>query len=305
MKIIGMAALTLALAACSNDEMPGPVAMTFTADISAVVTRAQATAFEEGDPIGIFPITSEGVEAGQVNKLYKYGGGKFTSDAPYYFQNTDKVTFNAYYPYKEGLTADARSIEIITRAGDHSPIQIDGTDISWRKNDYLFATAATDVHTPSVSYTGESNAFRHVMTQVTFVFKAGTDAGVSNLTFLSQYNITELATMGTFDPVTGIAAPNDEPKEFLRMPVTGESDTEVTAAPLILLPQTFEGNTFTLEVTYRDQTYKANLAVPAKGWQAGCSYTYNVTIKNTGLEVTEAAISDWKTVTIDDDATLQ
>lgn len=314
-KMIGMAALTLALAACSNDEMPdplanGPVAMTFTADISAVATRAQATAFDTEDPIGIFPITGGKVEAGQANKLYKYGSGKFTSDDPYYFQNTDKVTFNAYYPYKEGLTADAHSIEIITRTPMQNSIQIDGTNISWRKNDYLFAKATTDVHTPSVSYTGESNAFRHVMSQVTFVFKAGTDAGISDLRFLSNYIITELAVNGTFDPVTGIAAPNDDPKEPLNMPVQGNPDvTEIAATPLILLPQTFDGNIFTLEVKYDGQTYKASLTIPEEGWQAGYSYTYNVTIKNTGLEVTEAAISDWKTPTeggtTDGDATLQ
>lgn len=85
--------------------------------------------------------------------------------------------------------------------------------------------------------------------------------------------------------------------------------TKYKATPLILLPQGIGGSTFTLEVIYNEQSYKASLAIPAEGWLAGYSYTYNVTIKNTGLEVTKAEISGWKTPTIggttDGDATLQ
>ena len=48
------------LASCTNDELAdnpladGPVALSVTADISQVVTRATATAFENEDPIGIW-----------------------------------------------------------------------------------------------------------------------------------------------------------------------------------------------------------------------------------------------------------
>lgn len=60
------------------------------------------------------------------------------------------------------------------------------------------------------------------------------------------------------------------------------------------MPQTVTG-TIDLEVKYNDQTYKATLNAPTAGLQAGYSYTYTVTVSNTKLEVSNAAISDWRT----------
>ena len=60
------------------------------------------------------------------------------------------------------------------------------------------------------------------------------------------------------------------------------------------MPQTVTG-TIALEVAYNGQTYKATLNAPTAGLQAGYSYTYTVTVNNTKLEVSNAAISDWST----------
>ena len=85
------------LASCTNDELAdnpladGPVALSVTADISQVVTRATATAFENNDQIGIFPIKSDALETGQANKPYTYNGSTFTSADPYYFQDREMV----------------------------------------------------------------------------------------------------------------------------------------------------------------------------------------------------------------------
>ena len=102
--------LALGLTAC-NKEMDnpladGPVALSVTADISQVVTRATATAFENEDPIGIFPKKNDVLDAEQANRLYTYNGSTFTSADPYYFQDRGMVTFNAYYPYDVALTAE-------------------------------------------------------------------------------------------------------------------------------------------------------------------------------------------------------
>lgn len=290
--------LALGLTAC-NKEMDnpladGPVALSVTADISQVVTRATATAFENEDPIGIFPIKSDALETGQGNKPYTYNGSTFTSADPYYFQDREMVTFNAYYPYDATLTATAHTIDINTRAEYQKSKTIEGTNIEWRTNDYLFASAETNVIEPSVSYTG-NNAFNHVMTQVVFVFNAGTDDGVSDLSALSGYKIaTPLVMDGSFDAATGkVTLDADAKEEEIAMTVTGSAAIELSADPLILLPQTISGSKLELEVAYNDQTYKAELNAPTAGLQAGYSYTYNVTIKNTELEVTNASINAW------------
>ena len=289
------------LASCTNDELAdnpladGPVALSVTADINQVATRATATAFENNDQIGIFPIKSDALETGQANKPYTYNGSTFTSADPYYFQDRGMVTFNAYYPYNAALTAENYAIDIDTRAKYQKSETIGETGITWRTNDYLFASAVTNVIEPSVSYT-DDNAFNHVMTQVVFVFKAGTNDGVSDLSALSGYKIaTPLVMDGSFDAATGKATPDADAKaEEIEMKVTGSAATELRADPLILVPQTVTG-TITLEVSYNGQTYKAELNAPTAGLQAGYSYTYTVTVSNTKLEVSNAAISDWRT----------
>ena len=284
------------LASCTNDELAdnpladGPVPLSVTADISQVATRATATAFEDGDQIGIFPIKNDALETGQVNKPYTYSGSAFTSTNPYYFQDRFEVTFNAYYPYVENLTAT--TIDIDTRAVNQTVEQVAGHN--WRKNDYLFASAETEVTTASVSYT-----FKHVMSQVVLVFKAGTDAGVANLSALSEYEIaTPLVMDGSFDVVTGTVTSDAGARaEAITMTVIGSAATELRADPLILLPQAISGSKLELEVTYNSQTYKAELNVPAEGLQPGYSYSYNVTINNTGLEVSHCIIADWQPAT--------
>ena len=135
------------------------------------------------------------------------------------------------------------------------------------------------------------------MTQVVFVFNAGTDDGVSDLSALSGYKIaTPLVMDGSFDAATGKATPDADAKaEEIEMTVTGPAATELRANPLILLPQAISGSKLELEVTYNGQTYKATLNAPTAGLQAGYSYTYTVTVSNTKLEVSNAAISDWST----------
>ena len=288
------------LASCTNDELAdnpladGPVALSVTADISQVVTRATATAFENEDPIGIFPKKNDALDAEQANRLYTYNGSTFTDTKPYYFQDREEVTFNAYYPYDADLTATAHTIDINTRAEYQKIETIEGTAIEWRTNDYLFASAMTNIIEPSVSYTGD-NAFNHVMTQVVFVFNAGTNDGVSDLSALSGYKIaTPLVMDGSFDAATGkVTLDADAKEEEIAMTVTGSAAIELSADPLILLPQTISGSKLELEVAYNGETYKAELNAPTAGLQAGYSYTYNVTIKNTELEVTNASINAW------------
>ena len=291
--------LALGLTACNEEMGPladGPVALSVTADISQVATRATATAFENEDPIGIFPKKNDALDAEQANRLYTYNGSTFTDTKPYYFQDREEVTFNAYYPYDADLTATAHTIDINTRAEYQKIETIEGTAIEWRTNDYLFASAMTNVSEPSVSYTGD-NAFNHVMTQVVFVFNAGTDDGVSDLSALSGYKIaTPLVMDGSFDAATGeVTLDADAKAEVIAMTVTGPAATELRADPLILLPQAISGSELELEVAYNGQTYKAELNAPTAGLQAGYSYTYTVTVSNTKLEVSNAAISDWST----------
>ena len=75
------------------------------------------------------------------------------------------------------------------------------------------------------------------------------------------------------------------------MELAGASGAEHACAPLILVPQAV--GTLDLDVAYNGQTYTVSLDAPDGGLQAGYSYTYTVTVSNTGLDANTAEIGSW------------
>ncbi len=303
-QIIAISLAALALAACSKKEVQtsqtitDPVAMAvFTADIrTAASTRAntEGTAFTNGDKVGIVPIKSGSVDAPQFNTPYTFNGEQFTANPPYWFRDRSSVTFNAYYPYKSDLASDG-TIAIDTKA-DNQTAAADG----WRINDILFASASTDVSQPTVSYT-QDHAFTHQLSKLTLTFKAGD--GIANLSDLQSYTIGTLVKEGSFNAVSGTLSLVGQAGD-LQMSVAGSDVTELKAKSLILLPQTLGSGQLNLSVTYNGQIYKATLSL-SNGLVAGKHYTFNVTVRSTGLAISAAQINDWETTAgSDTDATM-
>ena len=277
------------LASCTNDELAdnpladGPVAAQLTADISQTLTRVSANgvsaSFTSGDEINVVADGS----ATYVYTLQDNGTTWSAGNNPYYFQNRDIVSFQAWYA-APGYKKTGNAIEINTKNQTVSS--------GWNQWDILATPVVkTDVTSPTVDFTG-TNAFSHVMTQVTMVFKKGD--GINDLTALTDYTLKSLTTDATFNTLNCTLTPGTTTDDIAVTGIEDASGTEYTCTPLILVPQTVTG-TIDLEVKYNDQTYKASLNAPTAGLQAGYSYTYTVTVSNTKLEVSNAAISDWRT----------
>ena len=294
-------ALTMTLAACSNEEMvndplaDGPVAAQVTAGISGTQTRVsvngQSAAFTAGDVIHVVAD-----ETAAYDYTLQDGGSWSAGSNPYYFQDRNSVDFQAWYA-DPALSTSANTITIDTQT---QPI---GSN-RWNQWDILVTpVVSTSVSSPEINFT-DNNAFSHIMTQLVFIFKVGNDIG--DLSALTGYTVKDVTTDATFntqscDLTTGSTTGD------IAMTVTGEADNQVDCTPIIMVPQTVSG-TLNLEVTYNGQTYKAALNPPTGGLQAGYSYTYTVTISNTGLEVGNATINDWLTddsINGSGDATLQ
>ena len=276
------------LASCTNDELAdnpladGPVAAQVTADISQTLTRVSANgvsaSFTDGDEINV---VADG-NATYVYTLQDNGTTWSAGNNPYYFQGRGIVSFQAWYAAPDYKETD-NEIEIDTKTQTVK----DG----WNQWDILATPEVkTDVSSPTVAFTG-TNAFGHVMTQVTMVFKAGD--GISDLAALEGYTLKSLTTDATFNTLNCTLTPRTTTGDITVTDISA-SGTEYTCTPLILVPQTVTG-TIALEVAYNSQTYKAELNAPTAGLQAGYSYTYTVTVSNTKLEVSNAAISDWST----------
>lgn len=281
-RLFTFAALALALAACTNDNLnDGPVAAVINAEISdAVATRASGTAWAERDEIGI----SES-RFGYTNVLYRWENGKFTpAGTIIFFQDDDPTTFSAYYPYDaDGGTLTAT------------------TDATAQQNqpaiDFLYATGATaSTHNPEVNFTdntaagGTDCSFHHCMSQITLTFKAG--SGVDFTTIKpTGYTLSGLVLEGSFDTTTGTAETDANAQTA---DLTMELDGVLTSS-VILFPQSTAS--IELSVNYNSQPYTATLTIPEGALKAGNNYTYTVTVRNKDLSIESAKITDWNPVT--------
>lgn len=275
-RLLTLAVLTLALAACSksNTETPAdntPVAATFSADITPVSRVNEAgTDWTEGDRIGI-------TGAGYTNVPYVVNNGKFAANGTIiYFKDTETQTFNAYYPYQ----TDGGMVTVTTDAAHQ------GTGI-----DFLFASGATGNTTnPNVSFTGEQ-AFRHCMSLIKLKFVAG-DGITFTGTEPAGYTLNGLKLEGTFDTAAGTTAVTAANAASITMPLGGATQSQV-----IILPQEVTADP-DLAVTFNEMVYTATLKMPSKPtagiYSAGYAYTYTVTLNNTGITVTSAGIAPWE-----------
>ena len=183
-------------------------------------------------------------------------------------------------------------------------IMVNGSWTSWTWNDNARRYALREVMPEVRWYLGEKKAW-----YVGAMFKAGQfnykfsgtgrqgdllGGGISDLAALKGYTLRRLTTDATFSTLNCTLTPGTTIGDIAVTGIEDASGAEYTCTPLILVPQTVTG-TIALEVAYNGQTYKAELNAPTAGLQAGYSYTYTVTVSNTKLEVSNAAISDWRT----------
>ena len=271
-----LAALALTLAACNNDNENlngGPVAAQFTAEIyEAASTRvnSEGTDWTDGDRIGV-------TGAGFINIPYVRESGQFVpEDKIIYFNDTETKTFNAYYPYQ----SDGGTVTVSTAADKQ------GTGI-----DFLFASGATgNTHNPTVSFTGD-HTFHHCMSLIKFTFKAG-DGLSFNETEPAGYTLEGLKLEGTFDTATGTTAVTAAAESPITMQLGGATTSQV-----IILPQKVTSS-LNLKVSYNGQSYNAQLKLPATPtanfYTAGYAYTYNITLNNKDIEVSDPTINPWE-----------
>lgn len=295
-------ALLAGLTACSDDEKGNTgtgegYAALFTGSIEKIHSRAYDQSWEKGDPIGITGTSGKDV---YTNVCYKYAGSgneTFTvAGEAYkiYYQNEETVTFTAYYPWEESLTA-ATTITADTWG-----------QIDQRKFDFLYATASGSKGTP-VNFT-----FAHKMTKLVLTVKAGDDVTYSDVESAVCYLDNFLHT-GTFDRTTGAAtatgnqsamwvfANNTSDAAYNTPTVTKNEENASVAYTLILFPQTFSPVAGNLSVTVETggNKYSAEIDLSqvadngTNELKPGTQYNITVNLSKTGLTVGTSTISPW------------
>lgn len=310
-KIFMLAALTLSVAACSNDDSVNVASTSREAVITAGIHNPAARAIGsvwENDEIGVRVTNATASDMADLYKNVHYVFSSATSDvasfaptatgAGIFFQDANEtVTFAAYGPYQAstnaatlpGTSADGVISGISTAAQNTRALQ--------KAFDFIYASGATASNTSyTVQFQG-ANAFSHKMSRLIVKFVAATNAGfdateVSNAN--SQYSLTGLYHAGTFNVTDGTAVAttgqattdwslNDN---SLRTP----DETEAATFTSILYPQDHSANGLTVKATIAGQTYEATIK---PNLLSGMSYTYTITAKKQGLEVTGSTVTDW------------
>ena len=272
--------LGIALAACTNDIEnlnDGPVAAQFTAAIGDNVTATtrvsgtDGTEWDEDDCIGI---------TGGYYSNVPYvttGDGNFgpASNDIIFFDNTDEVTFHAYYPYKDDDEMTEGKIAATTDA-DAQKVQT--------RHDFLFANGATgSTSSPEVKFTG-ANAFSHCMSRIKLNFKEGNGVTIPT-EGPTSYTLKDLLLGGTFNTTNGQTA------------TTANSAADVTLSgsltSSIFFPQ--DVASIRMEILLNGNIYNATLPVKDGKLQSGKEYYYEITISHKNVEV-NASIKAWDKV---------
>lgn len=267
-------------------------------------TRASNMVWDADDCIGISTSSAKG-KTNYINIQYKTDGSVFKpvsgaagEDNTIYFQDTSPTEFTAYYPYEGVNGTKPGSNGVITRTltvADQSTANLPAID-------YLWAQQTAQSSNPKVDF-----QFSHRMSRIILNFKAG--AGTVLPTDGLTYTLTGLATEGTFNTLTGEAQATGTASTLEKLPTittagqpTGTAILWPQAASSVRLQLTLNGTTFGAALTFPSGTAGEALA-------PSTSYTFNVNVERTGIEISKADIKDWtdggsKDITLQEARTL-
>ena len=295
-RFLYIAAAALLFAACANEEdgigNNGPVAATVKADISNnIKTRGTAddNSWTAGDAIGVY-VTSTGYTTGD-NKKYVTTNGDGTFEAAdnnniIYFKDNEETTFSAYYPYSESLK-NGKMDWNMDEVKANQPC----------KADVLFASGATaSKASPTVNFTDADHNFKHCMSLVEFKIKPGQGVKHNNYRF-NRLELKGIFRSGQFDTRTGAVITIGDRGSIRRDFDDVYFENEESFA-YIMLPQSLESNKMDIDIyllLYDSEVkYTTSITPTTNGqFEGGKKYTYNITVKNTGITIENANIVPW------------
>ena len=295
-RFLYIAAAALLFAACANEEdgigNNGPVAATVKADIANnIKTRGTAdnNSWTAGDAIGVH-VTSTGYTTGD-NKKYVTTNGDGTFEAAdnnntIYFKNNEETTFSAYYPYSESLK-NGKMDWNMDEVKANQPC----------KADVLFASGATaSKASPTVNFTDAEHHFKHCMSLVEFKIKPGQGVKNNNYRF-NRLELKGIFRSGQFDTRTGAVITIGDRGSIRRDFDDVYFENEESFA-YIMLPQNLESNKMDIDIyllLYDSEVkYTTSITPTTNGqFEGGKKYTYNITVKNTGITIENADIVPW------------
>lgn len=311
---VTIAAATLLLAGCSNDENEGTDNWNGEIHLSSGVTmqtraNTQAEQILSGEMVYAWVDKATSPTAMEYIKAWTLtasGNGSFTGSTQYYPTDGSDLDFYAFHgnfvsgSFTEGTTGFPGSAIVHTVASDQS-----GTDMKeYAKSDLLYAASKGVARSSSAVQL----TFYHLLSKIEVALKAGD--GNPDLTG-ATVTIEGTKLKADFSPAKSATSSADY-ANFVSLTSSDNNQNEVTAIKIgsvtstdfnsdptyneaIIVPQTLVQSTPFIKVTLADgATLVYNLDAETK-FASGKKYIYQITAKKSGLSVT-SKIANWEAV---------
>ena len=269
----GAAVLLLAATACTQDELADgtrlpegeyPLIINATG-LSVEATPASTRATVDGDWDGVASVAlSLGDETKEYNVTASDADGYKTATlsnnlSPFWWTSRNDITVSAWWPCKDEEDNLLTTMPAVVVKADQS------TANDFAASDYISAEKQT------VRFDDPTLTFSHRTARITVLLKPGD--GIPSVT-------------GANVSVTGLGTDNGNPAT-IRTYAPGSDTYEALTAP-----QTVKANTPFIQVDLGGGTYyfrpQSDVVL-----EAGCRYTYTVSVTAKGLELAGCTIGDW------------
>lgn len=277
----------LIMSSCSSNEFDfgGSDAgskLQVSASIHELQTRAHDTSWDANDAIGV----SDANNNTNVKYVTTNGDGIFNSDNVIYLLGNENLSFTAYYPYNESVTAENKTITFDEPA------------------DYMYGTASATRQNPNASFT-----FTHKMSELSFTITDGTrtnsssakawtradgneTSGSESTTASSTITLHDVVLNGTFDTSDGTVKAGDKKGDLTISFTPGQKSS------FILPPQSFEGGNVKISVNHNGKTFGGTLSLDktTEGNDIQYGLTINKENQQQALAISSKTITGWTPV---------
>lgn len=319
---MSMAAATMILAGCSNDENTAidnsPVELRLTSGVTVQQTRAtftptQSTSIKEGEKVSVWvnQADNDGTELYKANQLTANSDNSFTGKAMYFPQNGfSQVNIYAIHgnfttPFSEGTAFPTTAVEYSVEA-DQS--KAGGTHYTNSDLLYAYETEVKRNGNP----TTQKLTFYHMLSKLEVAIQIGegspklassdavTLGGVKlNGKFTPPTEATMSDLSARADMLTDADEPNTGNMILGQTECTGFDENNVFYNEAIIVPQEMKDKVLTFKLEEKGELkYKIPEFDNTPGYalfKSGKKYIYHITLDLTGLTVT-SQIKDWEPV---------
>ena len=226
------------------------------------------------------------------------GNGGFTGSKQFFPQSGNAVNIYAIHGNFGTTTFTAFPTTPLT----HAVSTAQTSDAEVAKSDLLYAVCDEDVYPTQRPVTTVNMTFYHMLSKIDVGLKPGDGLTVTDLQN-ATVSIVNTVTTATFTPQK-----TDLTEETTRAGMVSASGTTATPitmssavstdfsarAEAIIVPQTLTSNTQFIQVKLNDGANLYYTLPQQVEFKSGMKYTYDITVHNTGLEVS-SNINNWDT----------